>query len=387
MKTKQQPCSPRIHKHLMGISLFMSLIVGCTNGGTSEEETTETTTTAPSSVQGSAPKDSTGVEAAIGVDFTSGTSASALQLVGTLDVGGGVILSDARVSIASIKLKAEKAEDDEEKALKEELEKMEEDLKASSQEDEDGFETSLQEIESRYEALIEVAADETAKDQLEVDREAEKDAVEEQMAVVKKEREDQIDALKAERDSSMKWKGPYVYDLIGNTVTPALPESSIMDGSYKRIEFELKPNRTLEATDPLLNHSVYLEGTVDIAGVATPFKFAFDMSEQFKMFSAQGAPVVAGAANNLVVAFQPALWFANVDFSSGIKDAAGVIIIDKNSNPELLKAIKHNIKSSTKFGKDDDGDGELKEEESDGDGAEAVEEEESAESSESSEAA
>lgn len=368
------------YKSLFVVGLIANFLIACSqNSGEGEDTTTATSTTSPSVTSANKPTDSKGVASPVDIKFSAPVAASALHLTGTLDLGSGIILSDARVSIGAIKIKVDKAEDDDEKALKEELKSKEKELEDSSGSDEAGFETQLDDIKTRYEALIEAAPTKADKEALETQREGEKDALEAQLAVVKKAKEDQLDAIKEAKDESIKWKGPYVYDLIGDVMTPALAETTVMDGTYKRIEFELKPNRSLEATDGLLNNSIYMVGTVDLAGVATPFKLAFPFSEEFKLMSTAGAVMSPGAANSLVIAFQPKNWFVGVDFSVGVKDAAGVIVIDDVNNASLLKAVKKNIKSSTKFGKDEDGDGELKADESDGDGQEAVEQEEAEE--------
>lgn len=356
-----------------------------TNG--KEDPASKSTSTNTTESEGSKPSDSTGVASPIDLQFSTQATASALHLAATtMDLGNGVILSDARVNIGAIKLKPQKDEDDDEKALEKELKSKESELKKDSESDEDGFETQMSEIKSKYEALISDAASEADKKALETQREAEKDAIEAQVAEVKKAQEDKLEAIKDAKDASIKWKGPYIYDLIADTVTPALEETTILDGSYRRIAFELRPNRSLDASDPLLNYSIYLAGTVDIGGTATSFSLSFPYNEKFKMFSTKGAAMEPGVSNKLVIAFKPVDWFAGIDFSTATKDAAGSIVIDDKSNLELLNAIKKNIKSSTHFGKDNDGDGKLKDDESDGDGKEAVEQEE-AEKTDASETA
>ncbi|MBC7531647.1 MAG: hypothetical protein H7318_08725 [Oligoflexus sp.] len=78
--------------------------------------------------------------------------------------------------------------------------------------------------------------------------------------------------------------------------------------------------------------------------------------------------------NSLVIAFKPAAWFTGIDFSKAVKDFSGTIVIDKANNPGLYSDMKKQIKSSAKFGKDDNDDGELEDGESDGEAESEVSE-------------
>lgn len=378
----------------VALTMVMS-VAACSKGSSGDDSDGSgstggvTSTGSSSGASTDVPADSTGTSGAVSLSLaTLGSSASALMLQGatSLDVGGGIVLTDARLSIASIKIKANKVEDEDEvsgeKTIESEKDALEEAMKA----DKEALEQQKEDIKATYEPQFEAATTDEAKDLLEDQMEAEVGAVELQMAALEGGIDDQIAALEASLDGNLKWKGPYVYDLVNKAVSPEIPAVDLVDGSYRRIEFKIKPNRTLEGTDPLLNNSVYVAGTVDIAGTPTPFTVSLRIDEEFKLMGTNAFKVDPAVANSLTVAFDPTVWFAGVDLSTGVADASGTIVIDNVSNEGLFASIRKNLKASTKFGEDEDGDGELGADEEDGDGEEGVAEEEAkeAEAAESS---
>ena len=315
----------------------------------------------------STPANSQGKTADIQLKFASSTAPKvALGLVAGLDIGSGVMLSDARVNIGKIKIKPEKLEDEDEKNDKDKLKSLEKENEAEMKDEEAGWEAELNAIEKKFEAQKDAAKTDAEKATIKANEKSQKAAVELKIAAAKKVIEDKLDALEAEKDGDMKWKESYVYDLIQNTVSPKIPTIGLFDGNYRRIEFELKPNRSLASTDPLLNSSVYIAGTVLVGTTKVPFTYALDLTENFKLTGAQGANMEPEVVNSLVIAFKPSAWFTGIDFSTAVKDGSGTILIDKANNLGLYSTIKKQIKSSAKFGKDDNDDGELEDSESDG---------------------
>lgn len=371
-------------------SALAATVNGCGKKSESAEETdTGTTGSVASSGGGSTvntvaadnPADSTGVMASVSLGFgkTAPVSALALQASTTIDAGSGVVLSDARISIGSIKIKANKEIGESEKGLKETLKAEKKSRELAMEVDKKALEQEKQAIEAKYEPQFEGVSD-ADKDLLKTQMRAEQGLIEVKLAALEAASEAEIDALEAQRDGNLKWGGPYVYSLIDNSVTPAIPNVQLIDGSYKRIEFKIKPNRTLEGTDALLNNAIYLAGTVLVNEVATPFTASFRIDEEFKLMGTGALKIDPTVTNALTVAFNPTVWFSMVDFSAATLDATGTIVISKDSNAGLWQSIRENVKRSTKFGEDQDGDGELKEAESEGGGDEAVDEEKAIES-------
>lgn len=312
-------------------------------------------------------------ELSLSVKTFSRPTALALEAPTTLDVGGGIVLSSARLSIGAIKIKESKEKSEEEKEL-EEAEEVE-DKEDEAQEDEQKrlVEVKIDKLEDEYKVLIAAATSKSTKDTLEVEMKAKIAAEKAALAAAEKADDETELEKEAERDESLKWKGPYVYNAISGTVDQAIPSVQILDGNYKRIEFKLKPNRTVDGADPLLNNAVYLAGTVTLGTKAVPFSVAYDVEETFQLKGKNGVSADPGVGNSMLIAFDVKGWFTGVDLSTAVLDSLGAIVIDKSNNPKLLKAIKMNMKRLAKFGEDSDGDGDLEEGEDEGDGEEAAE--------------
>ena len=318
------------------------------------------------------PADSTGTLTDIGFKLGTSTSAMALVAPQQIDAGGGVVITTARISIASIKIKAEKQESAEEVSAESEIKtsNSQEDKKdeAADKADELAVESSKASFKSRYES----ATTDAAKAVVKKDEEAAKQRIEAGKAARHEAKERAQIEREAAKDESMKWKGPYVYDAVKMSTEQAIPVAKILDGSYRRIEFKIKPNRSVAATDPLLNHSVYVSGTVS-AGVSAPVTFVFRtrVDEEFKLMGAGSIKMEASAVNNVTVAFDVKSWFSGANLVAATQDADGIIYIDDKNNKQLYESIRTSIKKSTKFGEDKDGDGDIAEAESAGDGLEA----------------
>jgi hypothetical protein len=316
------------------------------------------------------PPDSTGASAPVTLVFATSSSA-ALALAGGLDVGGGLELTEARVSIGKIKIKASKERSAEERALRDELKAQRKAREKEIEAEKDALEAEKEAIEKSYEPRFE-GLDGDEKDALKDQMEAEKDAVEAKLSLLEEGKDAELEAFESERDGNLRWKGPFVYDLVAGGVTPAIPAVDLADGSYRRIEFKVRPNHEVDAADPLLNHSIYAAGTVDVGGTATPFTVSLRAEEEFMLMGAGAFVVEPSVEAALTVAFAPANWFTDVDFTAATLDASGTIAIDDATNVDIYKAIVKNLKSSTRFGKDEDHDGKLGESEHEGDGDEGI---------------
>lgn len=193
-----------------------------------------------------------------------------------------------------------------------------------------------------------------------------------------------------------QFQGPYIVDLLANSISPSLGTQVITPGIYDQIRLKLDKIETgdtdatgaplLGATDPLLDNSIYLEGTYTGTTASGPvtdasFSLTFDLDENFEL----NAPDVAngfsvtGTGETIIIAFRLISWFAFEDTSvndkgvdlSDVTLSSGAIVLDKNSagtNQDIRSVIRSAIKASAKFGRDADGDGELSDgEDEDGD--------------------
>ena len=180
-------------------------------------------------------------------------------------------------------------------------------------------------------------------------------------------------------DESNSWAGPYLVDLLTNTVTPDISNISIPDGVYKHLELnvhKVSPEEAsslgLDPSNPLYENSIYIEGTyTPTGGSAVSFSMGYDLSERFIIAGPAGMSLSSGA-NSVIIAFRMMSWFDMSDLetnpdSYAFSDLAlGDIVLDKDSvgnESQLRDVIKKNIEFSADFGKDQDGDGELSESE------------------------
>jgi len=198
-----------------------------------------------------------------------------------------------------------------------------------------------------------------------------------------------------EQEKEIEFKGPYIVDLITDSITPQLKPVALLPGTYTGIKLKLdkiEGDETNEndgsalATekDSIYQHSIYLEGTY--TGVIQqqkydniPFIVKYDMDKEinFNTSGTKGFKVALDSVNTIIVAFNLDDWFnfANretnpdqVDFSDLTvqTDANGnpFILIEKTEqqtdvNAAVQEVIEHNLEMSTRYGKDEDHDGHL----------------------------
>ncbi len=207
-------------------------------------------------------------------------------------------------------------------------------------------------------------------------------------------------------DLELDFPGPYVVDLIANTVTPSLDTITIDPGVYTQIELELDKiegdeeddygYQLVDSSDALFDHSIYLAGRYSGATAGgqvsdVPFIMSFDMSEEFELStvdtttgvadSSVGFSVDDGVINPIIIAFRLLKWFDfsntetnsdGLDFNSLVvaQDTSGaaIILLDENAegdNEVIREVIEENIEESADYGKDNDGDGDLDSDEDD----------------------
>lgn len=194
-------------------------------------------------------------------------------------------------------------------------------------------------------------------------------------------------------DGEIRFRGPYIVDLIGDSVSSSIPAITLSVGSYKVIEMKLDKIEgdekdtngvaLVSPSDPLFGNSIYVAGTYTgqtASGnvTAMPFQMSYDIDETFELKSAGASDrafSVTGGNNPLIVAFRLARWLTfnnsetnsdSIDFSMltvGLdSQGASAVILDKNSedpNKKIREVIKKNIEKSGDFGKDIDGSGKL----------------------------
>jgi hypothetical protein len=366
--------------------LMMSMVPGCSDKKAADPAMEEDTSSSGTAGTGSAgkslatdtPTDSTGAFARLNLAFgTAASSPSALMLTGVpgdpISVGNGATITDARVNIKSIKIKANKERGSEEKALKDHLDEAKKTEEKNHEAEKGAIEKSKDDVEKKYEAMMEAAPTKEERNTIKDQMKTEMLVLEQDKAELEKVREQEEETYEAEHDSNLKWRGPFVYDLVKQTVNPELPAVDLLDGSYRRIEFKVKPSREAEETDSLLNKSIFITGSVVKAdGTTESFEVALSVNKEFRLSGLGGVVLDSSAENSMKIAFDPAAWFAGIDLSVVAAGADGIIHVDGSNNLEIMAAISLNIVKSTRFGSDKDHDGKLGEDESEGDGTDGI---------------
>jgi hypothetical protein len=197
-------------------------------------------------------------------------------------------------------------------------------------------------------------------------------------------------------ETEVDFEGPFVVDLLLETVTPSLNEISLESGVYNEVEIafnkvigdELDEDERpiVDVGDPLFNNSVYVEGlytgpTANEGNVTeAPFSVSFDLDEEFELTGENdesvGFEVTNGELNSLILAFRLNKWFRFNDIETnevGVEPSdlilsSGSVALDENSvgdNLSIRQVIINNIRESLDYGKDLDGDGELSSDEDD----------------------
>lgn len=203
------------------------------------------------------------------------------------------------------------------------------------------------------------------------------------------EKEDEVEDDGLETEVEIEFVGPFVVDLLTSTSSPELPALMMDAAFYDEIEMDIEklgPNdldgsgAPLIDTYPELEHySLYLEGTytdqTESTYINIPFTLKYDQTDEFEMSGValgNGVALEAGSAANMLVAFRMARWFrfddpdTNSDLLYTISDAivsdgAGgyQLVLDGNTNSDVMDIVEDNIEDSADFGEDSDGDGEL----------------------------
>lgn len=165
------------------------------------------------------------------------------------------------------------------------------------------------------------------------------------------------------------FEGPYLVDLLAETMIPEPLAADLPSGTYTQIKFKIDRIEgdeeesvgipLVSTDDPLFGHSMYLAGTYTPTGSdAVPFTYTFDIDTEFELTTADdtsvGFSILDTVVNDVMIAFRLGRWF------DGIDPAAFAV-----APGDYAEALKENIKDSADYGKDEDHDGVLESSEDD----------------------
>lgn len=165
-------------------------------------------------------------------------------------------------------------------------------------------------------------------------------------------------------DSEIKFKGPYVVDLLSSAPSP-IDAQALSLASYKRIKFKIHHEGAVVAPAPaeLDDHSIYLQGSV----AGRVFNYLASDEEEIEIAGPNGVTPTETAS--LLLVFKFSELFAKIDLSSVVDgetisssnrgvvaNACPLIVV---AAEDLYSCFRKGLKDATKFGRDDNDDHDL----------------------------
>lgn len=177
----------------------------------------------------------------------------------------------------------------------------------------------------------------------------------------------------ADQSERETFEGPYIADLVANTVTPSLSNITLPVGTYRHLSLRMHKLAKddigdLADDDLLVDQSLVMKGVYTPAqGQAIQLTIKLDASEEFTVQmpdpSNAGVDVKEGLSHQVIVAFRVNEWFDFQAQDHDLSDLSGSeVVIDDRADDvgsKLLDRIKNLVKDSARFGEDKDGDGQL----------------------------
>jgi hypothetical protein len=165
-----------------------------------------------------------------------------------------------------------------------------------------------------------------------------------------KRKEEQLHDTLTPRDtinkSRFNFKGKYLVDLLTGTTTPDFGLAGFVPGTYNKLESETA--RLVNGTN-----SISVKGSfTDAASKVYNFNFSTKSEFEFEFESDSGFVLTEGGVLQMLININLPKLFTNVDFSTALVDSNGTVVITENTNAELYKRIKRNIRSTAEIHED-----------------------------------
>ncbi len=186
-----------------------------------------------------------------------------------------------------------------------------------------------------------------------------------------------IKSTQVQNDEKTVFAGPFLVDLLNNTVFPIPDEIEIKGGEYSDIELTLYPigeneieSLDLAADDKLVGNNIALSGSfVTGGGGEQEFEMQYNVSETISLSEqneiSNKLSISINEVNSIILAFRLGEWG---QFHNRSRNGQGTHFGKMGSGPirlnesatgeaaELRTMLKNNVLSSGKYGKDVDGD-------------------------------
>jgi len=138
-----------------------------------------------------------------------------------------------------------------------------------------------------------------------------------------------------DNEFEVEYEGPFQFDVLTGTSTPAINAIEITPGTYHELEFDIE---TVLST----GNSIEIFGTYD-DGTSFQFEFTSTFEDEFEIENKLGIDVNIGLTTNFALHLDLALLFNGVDFSTAVVDNDNIIRINSGNNENLNSIIENNL--------------------------------------------
>ncbi len=150
----------------------------------------------------------------------------------------------------------------------------------------------------------------------------------------------------AETEDEIEYNGPFEFDVLNGTSTPAVQPIEMAPGLYHELEFNI---------DNVLSsgNSIEVSGTFNDGVSDYQFEFTSTMEEEYEIENVNGIDLNVNATTNFVLFLELEALFDGVDFSNIVIDEDNVIRINSSSNSEIASLIENNLEHIMEFEDDE----------------------------------
>ncbi|MBR8537666.1 hypothetical protein KDU71_19000 [Carboxylicivirga sediminis] len=146
-------------------------------------------------------------------------------------------------------------------------------------------------------------------------------------------------------DFDVDFEGPFAIDLLTGISQPKIPTAYLLPGKYEEVEVELdddvSPNIQVAGSQYIDD-----ENSIDFVFMADEDIDFEAEAEAEDVGQAYLFEVIEGENINIVMEFKLNEWFKSVEFSSGIANEDGIVVVSKTENEQLYQQIIRNIEQS-----------------------------------------
>lgn len=161
------------------------------------------------------------------------------------------------------------------------------------------------------------------------------------------------------REREYELDEPFVTDAA--SVVPDTQSLLLFSSEYCRVRLRLRPAASSAGPADLSGHSLLLTGTL---ADGTPYLVR--STEDFRLEVRSAIPVpLDEISRSMLISLDVAVWLDGIDLSTATREDDASIRIEPGSNAALLAQIEARIEAAMELFDDDDGDGELDEDDDD----------------------